>query len=76
MKNEEREQIEARIRDLVSKLDASTSPYGDWKVIKCYEAKLLNEESPYDIDELMTARQAIRDEINELQTKLEELEEE
>ena len=68
-----RGEIEARIRELVSKLGAPNSAVGDWKIIKCYEASLAGRELPYDITELMEARQTIRDEINELQTELETL---
>lgn len=73
-KAEERERIEARIRDLISKLDAPTSSVGDWKIVKCYEAKIAEKELPYNFEELTAARQEIRDEINELQQQLEELE--
>jgi len=67
----ERGDIEARIRELVSKLDAPTSDIGDWKIIKIYEARLQGESDPYDYDELAAARQSVRDEINELQAQLE-----
>lgn len=67
---DEREQMEQRIRDLTSLLSSSASPIGDWKVIKCYEAKLQEQELPYDLNELMAERQKVRDEINELQEKL------
>lgn len=69
-----RERIEARVRELVSALSAPSSASGDWKIIKCYEAKLLGDDLPYDIDELMAERQKIRDEINEFQEQLKELE--
>lgn len=74
-KNTRRETIEARIRELVSRLDAPTSDIGDWKVVKCYEAKLLDKELPYDLETLMSERQAVRDEINGLQAELLKLEE-
>lgn len=38
----------------------------DYKVIKCYEYQLAGLEMPYDITELHTNRQVIRDKINEL----------
>lgn len=41
----------------------------DYQIIKCYEYQLLGQELPYDINELHIARQAIRDKINELETK-------
>lgn len=69
----ERERIEGQIRTLVSSLDAPTSPVGDWKVIKIYEARLKGEEDPYDYDELSAERQRIRDEINRLQAQLDEM---
>jgi len=71
MDEQERETIESRIRALVSKLDAPTSEIGDWKIIKIYEARLQGEPDPYDYEELAAARQAVRDEINELQAQLE-----
>lgn len=74
-KNTRRETIEARIRELVSRLDAPTSDIGDWKVVKCYEAKLLDKELPYDLETVMSERQAVRDEINGLQAELLKLEE-
>ena len=70
----DRERIKSEIRTLQSKLDAPTSDIGDWKIIKCYEASLAGHELPYDITELMEARQAVRDKINELQAELETLE--
>lgn len=69
-----REVKEARIRELVSSLSAPSSAIGDWKVIKCYEAKLLGEELPYDLPELMAERQKARDEINRLQEEIEAME--
>ena len=70
----DRERLESEIRTLQSKLDAPTSDIGDWKIIKIYEARLSGESDPYDYEELKAARQAVRDEINELQAELETLE--
>jgi hypothetical protein len=39
----------------------------DYKIIKCYEAQLSNEEMPYDLQELLTQRKAWRDEINQIE---------
>lgn len=39
----------------------------DYKVIKCSECQLLGQEMPYDVVELHVQRQAIRDQINELE---------
>lgn len=69
----ERDSIESEIRSLVSRLDAPTSDIGDWKIIKIYEARLRGDEDPYDFDDLDTARQAVRNRINELQNQLEEV---
>lgn len=68
--SQEKETLEAEIRTLISSLDAPTSEYGDWKIIKIYEARLSGEDDPYDYDELKTARQEIRDKINTLQEEL------
>lgn len=43
---------------------------GDYQVIKCYEASLVNEELPYNIQELCDTRQQLRNQINELEAKL------
>ena len=59
------------IINLQSQLSSSASHIGDWKVIKCYEAKMQNEALPYDFDKLMADRQAVRDKINQLQQELE-----
>lgn len=71
-KRMEREHKESEIRTLINRLSASSSDIGDWKVVKCYEAKLQGNELPYDLNELMAERQAVRDRINELQEELEE----
>ena len=68
----DRERIESEIRTLQSRLDAPTSDIGDWKIIKIYEARISGESDPYDYEGLKAARQAVRDEINELQAQLEQ----
>ena len=68
----ERDAIESQIRTLQSRLDEPTSNIGDWKIIKIYEARLSGESDPYNFEELKAARQAVRDEINALQTQLEQ----
>lgn len=70
MTTEEREQKEQRIRDLTCDLKSPVSDIGDYKVIKCYEAQLVGEELPYNMEELHEKRQAARDEINALQQEL------
>lgn len=42
----------------------------DYKIIKCSEYQLAGKELPYDIVELHVERQALRDEINELEENL------
>jgi hypothetical protein len=42
----------------------------DYQVIKCYEASLLNEEMPYDLQELLTQRKVWRNEINQLEFEI------
>ena len=65
----ERQLIEQEIRNLESDLAAS-----DYKIIKCAECNLLGEANSYDIDSVHKERQEIRNKINELQSKLEALE--
>ena len=57
-----RQQREARIWELKEQL-----AQGDYKVIKCAEAQLTNEPMPYNVTELVAERNAMRDEINELE---------
>jgi hypothetical protein len=42
----------------------------DYKIIKCYEAQLSNEEMPYDLQTLLVQRKAWRDEINQLEFEI------
>jgi hypothetical protein len=46
----------------------------DYKVIKCYEAQLLNEEMPYNLQDLLAERKAWRDEINAIEFEIAMLE--
>ncbi|MCC8034898.1 MAG: hypothetical protein LIO77_03055 [Rikenellaceae bacterium] len=55
-------------REIQSLKDQLTS--SDYKVIKCYEASLTRAALPYDIDELHSQRQAIRNRINELEATI------
>lgn len=68
--NEERNNLEAELRELRSKLQANTSEIGDWKIIKALEYQLVGEEIPYDINELNSERQLIRSRINEIENSL------
>lgn len=58
----ETESKQIRITELKTELVA-----GDYKIIKCVECSLAGEEPPYNIVELHAQRQALRDEINELE---------
>lgn len=53
---------EAQIATLKEGLAAT-----DYKIIKCSEAQLVGEELPYNVTELHTERQALRDQINQLE---------
>lgn len=53
---------EEQIAELKKQLDST-----DYKIIKCSEYQLAGVELPYDIAELHAQRQALRDEINELE---------
>jgi hypothetical protein len=57
--------IISRISHLTAYLNQS-----DYKIIKCYESQLSNEEMPYNIEELLTERKAWREEINALEFEL------
>lgn len=67
---DERAQKEQEIRNLQSMLSSTASPIGDWKIAKAYEYTLAGLDAPYDLEELHTERQAIRDRINDLQEEL------
>lgn len=54
-------------------LSSSTSEIGDYRIIKTYEARLNNEEDPYDTKSILAKRQEIRDKINVLQQQLDTL---
>lgn len=68
-----RNALNAELAQLMGNLSASTSPIGDWKVIKIYEARIEGKDDPYDFEELSAERQAARDRINEIQAELREL---
>ncbi len=42
----------------------------DYKIIKCFECSLLNIDLPYDIETLHAERQALRDQINNVDSTL------
>lgn len=59
------EAIKIQINELKQQLSES-----DYRVTKCYECSLVGKTLPYDIQELHTERQSIRDEINRLESML------
>lgn len=50
------------IEDLKTQLEST-----DYKIIKCAECSLVGEELPYDIEQLHSERQALREQINSLE---------
>ena len=61
-------QLTAQIDGLKAQIAAS-----DYKVIKTYEYTLLGEQTEYDMEAVHAERQALRDQINTLETQLAEL---
>lgn len=68
-----RSALNAEMSQLMSNLSANTSPIGDWKVIKISEARMQGLDDPYDFEELVAARKAARERIDEIRKELEEL---
>lgn len=58
-------QLTAQIADIKARIAAS-----DYKVIKTYEYALLGEQTGYDMEAVHAERQALRDQINTLETQL------
>ena len=61
-------QVITQIDDLKARIAAS-----DYKIIKTYEYTLLGEQTEYDIEAVHAERQALRDQINTLETQLSDL---
>lgn len=59
--------VQKRIFDLKESLTSTDSNIGDYRITKCYEASLIGLDMPYDVADLHQARQAVRDEINQLE---------
>ena len=59
-------EIELPVHEQIAELKAKLSAT-DYKVIKCSECQLMGVEMPYDVAELHAERQAIRDQINQLE---------
>ena len=59
---------EEAIQEIASlKADLSNT---DYKITKCIEYQLAELELPYDVQELHTTRQTLRDRINELESEM------
>ena len=61
-------QVTAQIDGLKAQIAAS-----DYKIIKTYEYALLGEQTEYDMETVHAERQALRDQINNLETQLADL---
>ena len=61
-----------RQRELILDIESLKSELqeSDYKVIKCAEAMCINAELPYNMAELHKERQALRDNINELESEV------
>lgn len=69
-----KDNLEAELRALHSKLQANTSEIGDWKIVKALEYQLIGQNIPYDMEKLNSDRQKVRDRINEIEAELSDLE--
>ena len=72
--NTVKDNLEAELRTLRSKLQANTSEIGDWKIVKVLEYQLTGQKIPYDMERLNSDRQKVRDRINEIEAELNTLE--
>lgn len=59
--------IDQQVNELILELTSPHSEIGDYKIVKIYEARLEGKDDPYDTADLISKRQAVRDEINKLQ---------
>lgn len=67
---DEKNALRAEMSQLMSSLSANTSPIGDWKIMKIYEARMKGEDDPYNFDELTSQRQAARERIDDIKIEL------
>jgi hypothetical protein len=65
IKQNEQEQQKQQIKKLQTQIAAT-----DYQIIKCYEYSLAGLELPYDIQELHNSREAIREQIRELEEQI------
>lgn len=59
-----------KIEMLKNELSSNDSDIGDYKITKIYEARLKGESDPYDFNDLIAKREAVRSKINALQKEL------
>ena len=59
--------VKEKISSLKKMLTSTDSNIGDYRITKCYEASLMGLDMPYNVADLHQARQAVRDEINQLE---------
>lgn len=59
--------IDQQVNELILELTSPHSEIGDYKIVKIYEARLKGKDDPYDATDLISKRQAVRDQINKLQ---------
>lgn len=64
-----RKNDQTRVLQKINSLKKDLSD-SDYKITKCYEASLLKQEMPYDIEALTTERNSKREEINRLESLL------
>lgn len=64
-----REELIAEIQAVIESYKVQIAE-SDYKVIKCTEAQLIGEEVPYNVAELHAQRQALRNEINVLESEI------
>lgn len=72
--NEKETEIRTKIEMLKNELSSNNSEIGDYKITKIYEARLKGEKDPYDFSDLISERDSVRAQINELQSELNKLE--
>lgn len=52
---------------MLTKLD--TLKKDDYKIIKCFEAQLMNKPMPYDYEKLIAEREQIRQDVADLEAR-------
>ena len=55
------------VSQMLTKLD--TLKKDDYKIIKCFEAQLMNKEMPYDYKTLISEREQIRKDVADLEAR-------